>query len=143
MRRNDMIGNSKWFSPRKYTGWGLTPSTWQGWVYIFGFILPVAIINSSPIDQNIKNIFTIVWTGLLLADVAHIMTQIKKDERERIHEAISDRNALWFMLTILAVGIVYQAATTAENMTVDPIILIALLGATMVKAITHLYLRDK
>lgn len=140
-----MIGKQSWFRPRKYTGWGLTPVTWQGWVYIFGFILPIAIINSISIDQNIKNIFTIVWTGVLLADITHIMFQIKKDERESLHEAISDRNALWFMLAILVVGIIYQAATqiTAKNIVIDPIVVIALLGATVVKAATHWYLRDK
>lgn len=140
-----MIGNPKWFSPRKYSGWGLTPNCWQGWAYIFAFILPVAIINSIAIDQNIRNIFTVVWTGLILIDTAHMMIQIKKDERERLHEAISDRNALWFMLTILAVGMVYQAASnvTSKEITIDPIIIIALLGATVVKAVTHFYLRNK
>ena len=140
-----MIGKTSWFRPRKYTGWGLTPVTWQGWVYIFGFILPIAIINSISIDQNIKNIFTIIWTVLLLTDVIHIMFQMKKDERESLHEAISDRNALWFMLTVLVVGIIYQAASqiTAKNIMVDPIVVIALLGATVVKAASHFYLRDK
>lgn len=140
-----MIGNPKWFNPRKYTGWGLTPSCWQGWAYIFAFLLPVAIINSLIISENIKNIFTIVWTGLLLIDFVHIMSQIKKDERERLHEALSDRNALWFMLIVLAVGMVYQAANkiTLNTNNIDPIILIALLGGTLVKALTQFYLRDK
>lgn len=140
-----MIGKSNWFKSRKYTGWGLTPVTWQGWLYILGFILPIAILNSVLINQNIKNIFTIIWTGLLLIDVTHIMFQIKKDERESLHEAISDRNALWFMLTVLVVGIIYQATSqiTAKNIAVDPIVVIALLGATIVKAATHFYLRDK
>jgi len=140
-----MIGNPKWFNPRKYTGWGLTPSCWQGWAYIFGFLLPVAIINSFSINQNIKNIFTIIWTGLFLIDFVHIMSQIKKDERERLHEALSDRNALWFMLTVLAVGMVYQAANkfTLNSSNIDPVILISLIGGTIVKAVTQLYLRDK
>lgn len=140
-----MIGNPKWFYPRKYTGWGLTPSCWQGWVYIFIFLIPVAIINSLSISQNNKQYFTIAWTSLLIADTIHIMSQIKKDERERLHEAISDRNALWFIITILAVGMIYQAAneSACSNSPIDPIILIALLGGTLVKATTQLYLRDK
>ncbi len=140
-----MIGNPKWFYPRKYTGWGLTPSCWQGWAYIFIFLIPVAIINSLSISQNNKQYFTIAWTGLLIADTIHIMSQIKKDERERLHEAISDRNALWFIITILAVGMIYQAAnkSSCSINPIDPIILIALLGGTLIKAVTQFYLRDK
>lgn len=140
-----MIGNPKWFHPRKYTGWGLTPSCWQGWAYIFIFLIPVAIINSLSISQNNKNYFTIAWTGLLIADTIHIMSQIRKDERERLHEAISDRNALWFIITILAVGMIYQAAneSACTNNPIDPIILISLLGGTLIKAATQFYLKDK
>ena len=140
-----MIGNPKWFNPRKYTGWGLTPNCWQGWAYIFGFLLPIAIINSISINQNIKNIFTFVWIGLLLIDFVHLMSQIKRDERDRLHEALSDRNALWFMLTVLAVGMIYQAANkiTFNTNNVDPVILIALLGGTLVKAVSQFYFRDK
>lgn len=29
-----MIAQKEWFGRRKYTGWGVTPKTWQGWVYI-------------------------------------------------------------------------------------------------------------
>lgn len=140
-----MIGNPKWFNPRKYTGWGLTPNCWQGWAYIFGFLLPIAIINSISINQSIKNIFTFVWTGLLLIDFVHLMSQIKRDERDRLHEALSDRNALWFMLTVLAVGMIYQAANkiTFNTNNIDPVILIALLGGTLVKAVSQFYFRDK
>ena len=140
-----MIGNPKWFNPRKYTGWGLTPNCWQGWAYIFGFLLPIAIINSISINQSIKNIFTFVWTGLFLIDFVHLMSQIKRDERDRLHEALSDRNALWFMLTVLAVGMIYQAANkiTFNTNNIDPVILIALLGGTLVKAVSQLYFRDK
>lgn len=140
-----MIGNPKWFNPRKYTGWGLTPNCWQGWAYIFGFLLPIAIINSISINQSIKNIFTFVWTGLFLIDFVHLMSQIKRDERDRLHEALSDRNALWFMLTVLAVGMIYQAANkiTFNTNNIDPVILIALLGGTLVKAVSQFYFRDK
>jgi len=131
-----MIGNPKWFNVRKYTGWGLTPNCWQGWLYIIIFIAPIAILNSISVDQNIKNIFTSVWIGLFLVDVFHMMTQIKKDERERLHEAIADRNALWFIILVLIVWAFIKQIT-------DPFIFIALIGATVIKAATQFYLRDK
>ncbi len=131
-----MIGNPKWFNVRKYTGWGLTPNCWQGWLYIAAFVAPIAIISSIPIDQNIKNVFTIAIAALLIIAVVHIMSQIKKDERERLHEAIADRNALWFMIFVLLIGAFVKQI-------IDPIFLIAIIGATLIRAATQFYLRDK
>lgn len=131
-----MIGNPKWFSPRKYTGWGLSPNCWQGVAYIFAFIIPVAIISNLNIDQNYKNIFSFIIVVVLLVDTLHMMSQIKKDERERLHEAIADRNALWFLLF----GLITWALI---NQIIDPVFIAVLLGATVVKAGTQFYLRDK
>jgi len=131
-----MIGNPKWFNIRKYTGWGLTPNCWQGWVYILVFISLVTIISSLPIALNLKNIFTGVLVILLLMDTFHMMSQIKKDERERLHEAIADRNALWFIIFVLLIGAII-------NQIVDPIFIIAIIGAMVVKSATQFYLRDK
>ncbi len=131
-----MIGNPKWFNLRKYSGWGLTPNCWQGWAYIFAFILPVAIISNLNIAQNYRDIISIIIIAVLVIDTLHLMTQIKKDERERLHEAIADRNALWFLLFgIIAWAFVKQI--------MDPILIGILLGATAIKAITQIYLRDK
>ena len=131
-----MIGEAKWFSPRKYTGWGVTPNCWQGWAYTLAFVLPMAIINSLSIDSNLKNILTSILIGLFLLDIFHMMTQIKKDERERLHEAIADRNALWFIIAVLIIWVVAK-----QNL--DPIYFVAIIGAMLVKSATHFYLRDK
>lgn len=131
-----MIGNPKWFNVRKYSGWGLTPNCWQGWAYIFAFIIPVALISNLNIDPNYKNIFSLIIVGVLIMDTLHMMSQIKKDERERLHEAIADRNALWFLLFgLIAWAFIKQI--------MDPIFIGILLGATAIKAITQIYLRDK
>ena len=131
-----MIGNPKWFNLRKYSGWGLTPNCPQGWAYIFAFIIPITIVSSLNIDQSLKNTINFIITGIILADVLHIMTQIKRDERERLHEAIADRNALWFLLF----GLIAWAFI---NQIKDPVLIGILLGATAVKAATQIYLRDK
>lgn len=131
-----MIGKSKWFNLRKYSGWGLTPNCWQGWVYILAFIIPVVVISNLNIAANLKEIFTITIVVVLLADTLHMMSQIKKDERERLHEAIADRNALWFLLF----GIITWAFIRQIT---DPIFIGVVLGATAVRALTQIYLRDK
>ncbi len=131
-----MIGNPKWFNIRKYTGWGLTPNCWQGWAYIIAIVLPLFILDSISINQNIKNVFIIIWASLLLIDLIHIMSQIKRDERERLHEAIADRNALWFLIFVLLIIVFIKQI-------IDPIFFAAIIGAMVVKSITHFYLRDK
>mgnify|MGYP006969599056 CR=1 FL=1 len=35
--RKIMFGNPAWFEPKK-VGWGLTPVTWQGWVYTAAWV---------------------------------------------------------------------------------------------------------
>jgi 4-hydroxybenzoate polyprenyltransferase len=123
-----MIAKSSWFSVRKYGGWGLTPNCPQGWLYIIIAIIPVILIKN--------NYFVAIWSLLLALDLIHVFFNLKKDERETLHEAISDRNALWFMILALVIG-------SLIKQTIDPIILVALLGASLVKSITSFYLRDK
>ncbi len=123
-----MIAKASWFSIRKWGGWGLTPNCWQGWLYIAVLILPLIFI---------KNIYFVYsWVAIFIIDILYIFLTLKKDEREVLHEALAERNALWMMILILVVGSIIKQ-------TLDPIILVALLGATIVKAITHWYLRDK
>ena len=140
-----MIGNPKWFSIRKYGGWGLTPNCLQGWLYILVVIMPLVVLQITAMPEPIKAGITIAWTLIIFADIVDIMVRMKKDEREIIHEAIAERNAMWFMVTALAVGIVYQTGLGVIKQTyeIDPVVMIALGGATIVKAITHLYLKNK
>lgn len=125
---NFMIAKSSWFSIRKFGGWGLTPNSWQGWLYIVIFILPLIFIKNQ--------IFIYSWTALLVIDLVDVFLHLKKDERESLHEAIADRNALWAIILILVVG-------SLIRQTVDPVIFIALLVGAAVKSLTAWYLRDK
>jgi len=141
-----MIGKKEWFKRRKYGGWGIFPKTWQGWIYIAVIIALFVIIQMLPfVDEKNNMIATIVLAILVIADTFEIMIHIPMDERERDHEAKSERNALWTMLAILIAGILYQAISSTINKTVevDPVIITALLGAVIVKAITNIYLERK
>ena len=123
-----MIAKSSWFSVRKYGGWGLVPNCWQAWLYIIIFILPLIFIKNQ--------IFIYSWTTVLIIDLVDVFLRLKKDERESLHEAIADRNALWIMILILVLG-------SLITQTMDPLIFIALLGGAAVKSFTAWYLRDK
>jgi uncharacterized membrane protein len=82
---------------------------------------------------------------LLIADTVAIMFRMKKDERDMLHEAIAERNALWAIVSVLAAGIAYQAAQSAltdGTAAVDPVIIIAIVAGLAVKALTN-YRLDK
>jgi hypothetical protein len=145
-----MIGKPEWFGRRKYSGWGITPKTWQGWVYIAAIIAPIAIFQALPFwSMTVRLVITGIWALFLAFDITDIMVHLKKDEREQIHEAISDRNAAWFMVVVLAIGFSYDyARNTVLNhgfswSSINPFMAAALFGGLLVKAISNIYLERK
>lgn len=147
-----MLGKPSWFKRRKYSGWGMSPSTWQGWAYIAGIIAVVLLIQYIPMGGlenaaggQIRTIITIIVVGIIAIDTVHIMAHLPMDERDRMHEAIAERNALWAIIAALAAGVGWQAATSALNKTlqVDPVIIAALVVGLIAKAVTNIYLDKK
>ncbi len=141
-----MIGKANWFRRRKYTGWGFTPVTWQGWMYILVLILPVIIIAETHAFRSWQVVFLVAWAVIFIIDAVDIMIHLPKDERDRTHEAIAERNALWIIVAILGVGIAYQVSigVVANNIAkVDPVIIIALFAGLLVKIVSNVYLDKK
>jgi hypothetical protein len=141
-----MIGKPEWFARRKYGGWGLFPKTWQGWAYALIMAAPLLLVQYAPfLAEDIKVIFMLAWAVLFAADVVHIMIKLKLDEREKIHEAIAERNALWAIITVIVVGVAYQAASSAVKgiVSVDPFLIAAVVVGLIVKAVSNLYLDKK
>lgn len=137
-----MIGKPHWFRRRKYTGWGFTPVTWQGWLYVAIAILPlVLILNFSPVTQT-GIVVLCIWALLVGIDFVDIVIHLPKDERDMIHEAIAERNALWVIIVVLAFGVAYQAAAGAVRgvVSVDPVIIVAIVGGLIAKIISNVYL---
>lgn len=138
-----MIGDPRWFQRRRYGGWGLAPKTWQGWVYVAVLVLIIASISLLPKGWQMP---AYILAGIVfMADFIHILLKMKKDERETLHEALAERNAMWVMVTVLGIGIAYQAASSAiaGEPYVDPVILIALVCALIAKAATNIYLERR
>ncbi len=76
-----MIGRPEWFKPRRHTGIGLMPTTWQGWVYLLIFLLIILFIQWDPfcyLGSRARTILTFGTVILLLVDTAHIMIQMRK-----------------------------------------------------------------
>ncbi|MFA6520492.1 MAG: hypothetical protein WCT44_02705 [Candidatus Paceibacterota bacterium] len=141
-----MIGKHEWFRRRKYTGWGFTPVTWQGWIYVAISILPLVLLTSFPPISQTRIVLIVIWALIVSCDFIDIMIHLPKDERDRIHEAIAERNALWVILAVLIVGAAYQTATgvmTQDISKIDPVILIAVVVGLVVKAVSNFYLDKK
>jgi len=135
-----MIAKASWFSQRKFGGWGLSPNCWQGWAYIALIALPIILIQYLNLPGFTGTALMLAWSLFFSIDFLMVFFHIKKDERDILHEALAERNAMWFMIMALIVGVAYQ---TASSGVVDPVILVALIGAMIVKAITHFYLRNR
>ena len=141
-----MIGKPEWFKRRKYSGWGFTPATWQGWAYILVLVLPIIFVTSMKVLGTWQIIFLIAWAVIFCIDFVNIIIHLPKDERDRIHEAIAERNALWVILAVLVLGIGYQTSVGVVSKsiaTVDPVIVIAVFAGFIAKVISNVYLDKK
>jgi hypothetical protein len=141
-----MLGKSDWFQKRKYGGWGITPRTWQGWVYILTFIAILLIFHLIPFWNDFQRlIFTGIWLLILSVDIIQIMIHLKKDELEKIQEAVAERNASWTMAFILTIGILYQLITSGlqEKIELDPFLALALVGGLIAKSLSYWKLEKK
>jgi FtsH-binding integral membrane protein len=141
-----MIGKPEWFQRRKYGGWGISPRTWQGWVYAALILVPFIIFQSLPYWSNeTRLLVTGLWIAFLLVDVTHIMVTLRRDEREHKIESIAERNAAWFMVTVLVIGIVYQIISSAlrDSLEVNWFMVVALFGGAIIKTISNVVLEKK
>jgi len=141
-----MIGRPEWFTRRKYGGWGLYPKAWQGWVYTAVMVVPFILVQyASFISENAKTIFMVVWAVIIGVDIISIMAKLKLDEREKIHEAMAERNALWAIIIVITIGVAYQISSSAVKgiVSVDPFLIAAVVVGLVVKAASNLYLDRK
>ena len=141
-----MIAKKGWFARRKYGGWGATPATWQGWVYTAVLVSPLPLMAAFGASSETQFVVCIVWAAILAVATVDIMKSIEKDERETLHEAFAERNAMWAMVAVLAAGVAYQTAGSVaqgEAVQIDPVIIAALLAGLVAKAVTNIYLDRK
>ena len=141
-----MIGQPNWFTRRKWAGWGLFPITWQGWLYVAVFVTIIFGTQFISNNQNVRMIALFIVAAILILDTIDIMFRMKKDERETLHEALAERNALWTIIFALAAGVAYQAARSVLNSSdvwIDPVIIIAIIAGLIAKAATNFYLDRK
>lgn len=141
-----MIGKPQWFTRRKYFGWGVWPKTWQGWLYIAVCLLIFAFIQLVPqLPEQTRIVATFVLIIIIGADVVDVMIRMRRDERERLHEAVAERNAMWAMIIVLAAGVAYEVArsTVLQRFVIDPVIIVALVAGLAVKAASNIYLDRK
>lgn len=140
-----MIARPEWFTRRKYGGWGVTPKTWQAWVYMAVTLVVLILIVALPFwDDQQRMIVTGAWVAFLMLDIIPVMVKLNRDEREYKNEAVAERNAAWFMSTVLVIGVLVELMISALNkeILVDWFLVIALIGGLIVKSVSN-YMLDK
>ncbi len=137
-----MLGKPEWFERRKYSGWGLTPKTWQGWAYIALMALPVLVMPVIPAGAQWATYLIYAWLLIAAADVLDLMVKVRRDEREKMHEAVAERNAAWAMVVVITIGIGFQAAQSAasKSFQVDLFLIAAIVAGLAAKALTNYHL---
>lgn len=141
-----IIAKPEWFGRRKYTGWGVSIKTWQGGIYLAGMFLLFIILQLIPnLTTETRLIITGIWIAFLLVDLLDVMRNLKKDEREYIHEAVAERNAAWGMLTVISIGIFIELIYNAfqQRLYVDPFLIAALVVGVIIKSITNYKLEQE
>lgn len=80
-----MFGKPEWFVPKRF-GWGLTPVTWQGWVYagVWSAVLSLPFVALLLAKGWVE---AVVWMAammvLLVIDVKFILAAMKRQEEEK------------------------------------------------------------
>jgi len=109
-------------------------------------MVPLIVFHILPFWNTLTRIVvTAAWALLVIIDTVDIMIKMKKDERERIHEAVAERNALWGMLIVIVAGIFYDIVTNAlqERIYVNPFLIGALVVGLIIKCVSNIYLDKK
>ncbi len=135
-----IIAKPEWFTRRKYGGWGLGIKTWQGAVYMAAMILAlVLLLQIAGESTQARLVVTGIWMAFLLIDVFDVMWKLKKDERERIHEAIAERNAAWGMMIVLSLGVFIELLYNVMNdkIYVNPFVVGALAVGVIIKSVSN------
>jgi len=87
----------------------------------------------------------VIWAIVLTIEIGSIMVKVN-DERERLYEAIAERNALWAIILVIVIGTAYQfAESTFKNdfSSVDPFLIAVIVIRLVVKIISNLWLERK
>jgi len=61
---------------RRYTGIGIRPKTWQGWVYVLIVVALVVFMRWQPFWEwtvQTRDMLTITWAVVVVLDVIYIM----------------------------------------------------------------------
>ena len=68
---------------KKYSGIGIKPKTWQGWIYFLIAIALIVFIWWQPLwdwSDQVRNAITIILIVVVVLDTIHIMYLLNKNE---------------------------------------------------------------
>ncbi len=73
-----MLCNSNWFRPSRFS-YGVTPTTWQGWLYIGLRLLLIAVLPIAVFDYVDLNLSMFAWPPVAMVLMAWDSERILRD----------------------------------------------------------------
>lgn len=144
-----MIGKPEWFTYRTF-GWGISPRTWQGWVYVCALAFLLGFITAIGFTSQTKMWLYITLIIIIMLDVLHIMTQLPKvhDERENLKQLVIERNCSFAAISGLVIMAIYETLSKGREiiipgMTFDLSILVVLGFMLLTKIGSTVYLNSR
>ena len=81
-----MFGKPQWFK-RKKIGWGLTPVSWQGWLYtaVWSAVLLLPMLALVVRNQAPEAVIWLICSSVALVwDVRQTMQEMEREERKHL-----------------------------------------------------------
>jgi hypothetical protein len=144
-----MIGKPEWFKYRIF-GWGISPKTWQGWIYVAVIAALIGVTLSITMTNTIRGWVFGVILALVLLDVGHIMIKLPKvhDERENMHQLIIERNCSFAAIVGLIGVAAFESIQNRSELMANPgmfpfdVSIAVVLGVMLItKIVSTLYVR--
>lgn len=132
-----MFGKPEWFTYRVF-GWGLQVRTWQGLVYLAGWMAVFALTIFLPMPDRVRPWVLGSLGGLFLVDILHILSRLKDhhDERERHHQLIIERNCSFAAVSALSAVLLVKLLKAVRTGSVDFEVLAVAGGVLVVMGLT-------
>ena len=64
MRTRPLIGTKLWFKPRRLSGWGWMPASWEGWVVVAVSLVITLVIVSAT--RGATTVLCVIATSIAL-----------------------------------------------------------------------------
>lgn len=143
-----MFAKPEWFRFRTM-GWGISPCTWQGWLYVLCYMAALNGVRLLPLSRPMQLMLILVVVCLLLIDMVHVWLGLRsqRDERDLMHTLIIERNCAYTAVTMLVLCLLWQVFAhlrdPGREPAIDGALILTLVAMSLTKLVSTIYLRRR